>query len=526
LVVLLALPYFDHVPLYDELYSLLAARGWLATGEPVIADGAYPRAFAFTLLQAGTFSIFGESLVTARLPSLVCVALLAAALFFWVARQGGWLAAGLASVFFALTPLTITTAQFGRFYSLHALALWGGALLVYRACATTNMRDRVLSGAGAIACLLLAMHLQRTTVIALCALAVWAVAVAAANFFQSDRPPHTKRTVAVATIVAAVLAGAVVVWSGVAAELWTEFRTATFWGSVPGRAENIRFYHQAFDEDLGVLWSLFPIACVAAVASRRREMWFAASFVAITLVLHSLAAQKESRYVFYVLPFITGLLGFGLATIIRAYAEWARRALPSIAGRHASHPAVGWLTAGVVAVSVAFPLVNNPPVIDAARMLAGAPQVEAMDYADVANWQAELDVLRPLAEKPAILATSSGMHAIYYLGDFDFDLNANVVDETDTRRDFGVDERTGRQALASPESVGLLLRCYDDVVFVIDESRWSRDTAVPVATSALIEKHAVRVPTRPESALLVFRATNVVSPDAEFCKKLRPGRRS
>jgi hypothetical protein len=523
--VLLALPYLDHIPLYDELYSLLAARGWLATGAPVIADGAYPRAFAFTLLQAASFSVFGESLVAARLPSLVCVALLAAALFVWMSRHG-WLAAVLATLFFVLTPLTITTSQFGRFYSLHALVLFGCALLVYGACAASNLRDRVLLGGGAVVCLVLATHLQRTTVIAVCALAVWVVAVGAAEFLQSERPARVKRNVSIAAIAAAVVLGAAVVWSGLAAELWTEFRTATFWGSVPGRADNIRFYHQAFDEDLGILWSLFPIACVAAVASGRREMWFATTLVAITLVLHSLAAQKETRYVFYALPFIAGLLGFGLATIIEAYSKWARRALPSIAGAYASHPAVGWLAACAVAVSVAFPLVNNPPVVDAVRMLAGAQRVESIDYTDLADWQAELDVLRPLVKEPAILATSSGMHAIYFLGDFDFDLNANVVDETDTRRDFGIDERTGHQAIASPEAVALLLRCYENVVFIIDQDRWSRDTAVPVATSALIEKHAVRVPTRPESALVVFHATNVVSPDAAFCKTLRPGRRS
>ena len=97
-------------------------------------------------------------------------------------------------------------------------------------------------------------------------------------------------------------------------------------------------------------------------------------------------------------------------------------------------------------VGVPFAFANNPPFADVPRMLAGAPKVRSIDYSWIADWPAELDVLRPLAQEPAILVTSSGMKAIYYLGDYDFELNANVVDETDTRRDFGIDERTGRQA--------------------------------------------------------------------------------
>ena len=254
-------------------------------------------------------------------------------------------------------------------------------------------------------------------------------------------------------------------------------------------------------------------------------MWFAATFVAITLVLHSLAAQKDGRYVFYILPFIAALLGVGLGAILHGYSRWLRRALPGIAGSYASHRAVPFVATAVVVVTAAFPFVINPSFVDAARMLAGAREVKSIDYTWIADWPAELGVLRPLAQEPAILVTSSGMKAIYYLGDYDFELNANVVDETDTRRDFGIDERTGRQAVSTPESVELLLRCYGDIVFVIDESRWSRDTAVPIATSAWIEKHATRVPTRPESALFVFRATASAAPDA-FCKELRPGRRS
>ena len=248
--------------------------------------------------------------------------------------------------------------------------------------------------------------------------------------------------------------------------------------------------------------------------------------MATTLALHSLAAQKDERYVFYILPFIAVLLGVGLTTAITGYWNWLRRALPDLLGERASFAMIGRVATALAAAGVLFAFANNPPAADVLRMLAGAPKVERLDDSWIANWPAETAALQPIVEPPTILVTSSGMKAIYYLGDYDFELNANVADETDTGRDFGIDERTGRQALSSPASVELLMSCYSDIVFVIDESRWSRDTAVPIATSALIEMRAERLPTRPESALLAFRATNAsASPSMEMCKELRPGRR-
>ena len=521
----LMLPYLDHLADYDEFYTLLAARGWLETGAPVIADGAYTRAISFTVLQAAFFSVFGESMVVARMPSLLAVMALAAGLFIWVRHVAGAWSATLTTVIFACTPLTIQMGQFSRFYALHALTVGATALLAYYACLATGRR-RVALAAGGLVCLALSMNLQSTTVIALCAIGLWMTA-AVMNHLLVRARTWRGRALIVASLLGLIAVGAAVLsLSGIGAFLWNEFQSTTFWGAIPERAENVRYYHQTLDRELGLLWSLFPIAAVVAVVNRGRAMLFAAVFVATTLALHSLAAQKDERYVFYILPFIAVLLGVGLTTAITGYWNWLRRALPDLLGERASFAMIGRVATALAAAGVLFAFANNPPAADVLRMLAGAPKVERLDDSWIANWPAETAALQPIVEPPTILVTSSGMKAIYYLGGYDFELNANVADETDTRRDFGIDERTGRQALSSPASVELLMSCYSDIVFVIDESRWSRDTAVPIATSALIETRAERLPTRPESALLAFRATNAsASPSMEMCKELRPGRR-
>ena len=330
LCAVLALPYFDHRADYDEFYTLLAARGWLETGAPLIADGAYTRAISFTVLQAAFFSVLGESMVVARLPSLLAVMALAAGLFVWVRHVAGAWAATLTAVIFACTPLTIQMAQFSRFYALHALTAGAMTLLAYYACLATGRR-RVALAAGGLACLAWSMNLQSTTVIALCAIGLWITAAVMSHLLVRARTWRGRALITASFLGLVVVVAAAVSLSGIGAILWNEFQSTTLWNAVPERAANVRYYHQTLDQELGLLWSLFPIAAAVAVVNRGRPMLFAAVFVATTLAMHSLAAQKDERYVFYILPFISVLLGVGLTTAIIGYWNWLRRALPDVA---------------------------------------------------------------------------------------------------------------------------------------------------------------------------------------------------
>ena len=73
----------------DEFHHILAAQGLLATGEPRIAEGVYTRVYLQTWLVAKSFSLFGDSLAAARVPSLIATALLVATLFAWLRREAG-----------------------------------------------------------------------------------------------------------------------------------------------------------------------------------------------------------------------------------------------------------------------------------------------------------------------------------------------------------------------------------------------------------------------------------------------------
>src|SRR5688572_30870423 len=57
----------DHPPIYDELLHVLAARGIVETGAPLVADGRYTRALMYSQAVAWAFKIRGDDLVSARL---------------------------------------------------------------------------------------------------------------------------------------------------------------------------------------------------------------------------------------------------------------------------------------------------------------------------------------------------------------------------------------------------------------------------------------------------------------------------
>ena len=165
----------DKPPRFDELYHLLGARGYLEHGEPRIAEGVYERARYFTAAIALLFSAFGESLVVARLPAVICGSLLVSLLFVWVRSVAGQPAAWFAAIAFLISPFAAQVFQEVRFYAPFILLFWLGAMAVYAA----STAERPSSGRlvwltlAAAVCLCGAMYLQPLTLIGLVGLGLW-----------------------------------------------------------------------------------------------------------------------------------------------------------------------------------------------------------------------------------------------------------------------------------------------------------------------------------------------------------------
>ena len=301
----------DHLPQYDELYHFLAARGIRDHGMPVIADGVYDRAEGFTWLVAVAIKTFGDSLVAARVPSLLASAGLLMLMTIWVTRRVDLLAGITAAIVLCLLPATLDLAVFIRFYTLHALLVMGMSIALYEAAAPERrLEQRIGLAVVAAALLLLAMHFQVTTLIAFAAAAAgvgtvllldhWKIAVR----FVGRHPIWTT-----AGAVVAVVGGSLAL-----SELGMvdALRTAPLWASPS--ANRPQYYLQEIARDAPLLWPMFPVAVLVALFFGNRRLTV---FCVVALLLRAGGALdsrcKELRYVYYALPFLCVIWGCAMS---------------------------------------------------------------------------------------------------------------------------------------------------------------------------------------------------------------------
>lgn len=478
---LLTRPLFGHQPLYDELLHVFAARGLLATGAPVIADGNYDRAELFTLAVAWAFRHFGDTLIAARLPAWIAALALCGLVGAWVVRRAGLLPGLAAGVLFALNPWTLELSVFARFYTLHALAVTIVFIALYEAFARDRRPQiRGLFAVIAAVSAAVAWHLQITTLIAIGAAASGVLAVlvydnaAALMKFVRARPVLSAGAVAGAVVIVAYVT--------VAAGLVGRLETAPLWAA--GRATSIEYYNSVFARDLPLLWPLLPLAVLATLLVDRRLAIFCTVTVLAALAVHSIAAQKAPRYVFYLIPLLCVLWGCAFAKAMELLPAlfdrtlpWARRAAPL-------------LTLAVVTTL----LVNSTEGRRAFRLLLDRESaLEVLSYRGEADWTRAVPALKAAQAHAGTLVSSNAMKALHYLGDCDFELNASIVPETDTREEFGVDPRTGRPAISSAASLARVLDGFDRALVIVEHEKLGVSIGVPREVIALLDDRCRRM---------------------------------
>ena len=74
---------------------------------------------------------------------------------------------------------------------------------------------------------------------------------------------------------------------------------------------------------------------------------------------------------------------------------------------------------------------------------------------------------------------SAGVKGLYFLGRYDYEVNASVVQETETGQEFGRDPRTGRQAISSADSVARVVAEPGRSLVIVEEQKLGRNGGVP-----------------------------------------------
>ncbi|HEX6065660.1 MAG TPA: hypothetical protein VFZ04_15625 [Longimicrobiales bacterium] len=516
----------DRLPVTDELYTLLAAQGWLETGAPQIGEGIYERAQAYTLLLAGWLAVFGDSWVSARTLSLVFGSALVVSVFLWTSRVAGRLAAWITGLFVALEPLSVDVSQFVRFYALHALVFWLSTTGAY--ALATQWRPpgrRMLLALGTIVGFLFALHLQILTLCGLAGLGLWLVLAVGIPWLRAQ--DARRRQVALAAAGGLiVLAGAALLLSGLAEALLERYRWAPLWNRA--HRNEFWYYHLYFVERWPTLWSLTPLALLLAIVHRPRPAVLCMCVFVVSFVLLSFGGMKEPRYMFFLLPFLFVLWGIALAKAFDLLYPWLIGATDRVLRRLAPYLAGQAVRAGLIGAGIVFLVASNGGAVKALLSLGGTRLVAAegggigvSTDAGRADWAAARDALTPFLETASIVLTSRDVHFLHYLGDYDVALNSSRLTEI-RGNDFARDPRTGKAVIGTAEALGTTMECFSSGLIVTDAASWRLRAGITDEVADRIEAETAEIALPLEAGLLAFRWEHPVpDPTPAACAEIQ-----
>jgi hypothetical protein len=525
IALIVRLIHLDHAPYVDELNHALAARSLLADGSLSIHGGEpYTRAWIFTYLVAGFKAVLGQGLVVGRLPAVVAGLGLVLAVFVWVRSVAGRWAGWTAALLLGFAPVSIYLSQQVRFYTLHALLFWVGAVAVYAVMADETGDRRRLARllASAIVAFVIAYHLTPLTAVGLAAVLLWVALDRASPAVRWLRAGDRSRRLGAA---GALLAGALLVAVGasdVVASKLRLFGYADLWAA--SGADNPLFYHWHFVRQYPTLWTLFPVALIVAASRFRRQTLFLGLVFGTAFLFHSFAAWKHERYIYYAFPFFFAVWGLAAAVAL----PWLRERLEAALGDRLRLRVGNRLMYAIMAValagSVLFAAAGNTAAFYAYRMLTLSDADWRMDraYRGEADWQGVLGTLQPLADASDVVVASSMLKSIYYLGRVDLGLSAG---ELRGAEDFAVARKEAVPVVSRPGSLRLVHSCFQTGLVIADARSYRRPWGVTDEAADYLEANMEAVPFSAGARLVVFRWSSPATDLEADCSLVRPGSR-
>jgi len=488
----------------DELHHVLAARGLLETGEPRIADGIYWRGYLFTRLVAMSFSLFGESIEAARIPSILSIASTAALLFVWLARQTeistAWLAAGL----YATSPFAVDIAQFSRFYAPQVLLVLAATICWYHAMTRAQHIGRrvlfLLIGGGAFA---IAFELAETTALAFVAAVVWIAIIVGVRVAKGAYTRGMPYFIALMLTTFIICVGILIfMWySGVIYKFWEKYRYVQEFNLA---AKNkFWIYHFWYSLLYPSLWPMTTVFALIAIM-RFRELGMCLTIIFFSgFVLASFAGAKALRYIAFLHPFVFALWGIGLSSVFRKIYKWRAVIVSRLEEAYAAVNVPRTFARLSIFGAAAFVVLANPFWVRTAALLA---DIQIPPEKPSVYWNRAVEALKPWLARVDVVVTSEELGTLYYLGRYDVAFNLSKRNELprDQRVDFGIDPRTGRPVIGSVAALEKLWRCKRSGLFISPERRWGRRTSVFPKAAAFIEARMRRIELPAESRVRAY----------------------
>ena len=483
----------DHPPEYDELLHVLSAKSLQETGEPLIADGAYPRAILYTKIVALVQQSGANELVLARLPALVAGAILIAFTAAWVALRAGLIAGLITAVILAIMPDTVHLSVLVRFYTLHALFMVIMLILVYESLRpdVSIARSAGLL-AGAAVFFWLGMQLQILTQVT--ALACVTAAFTLLVFDWRKPVTHWVKTHLLITLIGLVALLAAGLYMAMMLDVIGKLRGVTPAWSV-AKANDPFFYIKSFTPRLPMLWPLFPAIVLMAFSTHRRLTLYFLVVVLVSLFVSSMASQKATRYIYHMIPAICILYGLGIHSIVASMSRYAAQR---------DNDRIGKSRIPVIALLLTCALVSTEVQRAAKLVLARGTMDVVIPVNEEPDWFLSRNALADDLANAQTVIVSSGVKGLYAYGRYDFELSRTVIDDTDTKEEFGFDPRTGRYVISTPASVETVLSRPGSELFILENRMMNQTYSAPAETVAVLEEKCQRIQIPVESQLTAW----------------------
>ncbi|MFD2740137.1 ArnT family glycosyltransferase [Sulfitobacter aestuarii] len=452
--VALRLTQLDGAIYYDEYYHLLAATSRSQDGSLDIYQGAYTRAPLYTIFTSWVFDLTGgPDVAMARLPNVLFGALLAVGVSIWTRCIAGPLAGWIVALCVIFWPNGIYLSQLVRFYALHGLIFFVGAIAAYdlfRPDATTARRLLMLLLSGTM--MFLALQFQDSTLVGAMAIALWAaLTVLLPLLLRQSRG-------LIFGVLAALLVLAVAGFAtGMVQDSWAAYRSSP-WDRDPTG------YHRALRDLYPVLWPLTPVIAVFAIHDRLRPAGFCAFIAAFGLLAHSFAGVQNIRHIYYLSPFLFALWAMGLQAVLPPILRRIRNAIAGIVGNGRARALTGFVLIGVLL----FAMFAQSAVMQTFKDVIGG----ALHREPQAQFDEVFAVLDDYDGEDRVIVVTNDMETIYHRGRFDLTYSRNWLPEMG-EVEFATDPRNGRPLISTEESLGMVVQAYPSGLFLAPRSWWS-----------------------------------------------------
>jgi hypothetical protein len=457
----------------DSYFHIMGAASLLHDGTLLIGgDVPYDRAYLFTYLVAGFQSLFGGTTWVAGLPAILAGVATVAVVFLWVRSVAGRTAAWIAGLLFCFDMGSLVLAHMVRFYTLHTLLFFLGAIgLYYLVVRRPSWGSAALISVIVIASLSLAYHLQITTVIGGIALVSWLLIEAFPRVVC--RLQNNSRSTAIAVAFGAAIlilaAAAVAVQYDLASRYWRLLHGAPMWAQ--WKSDTLTYYYAHLGRSYGALWVLFPVAAVFAIAKHGRPAVFAVVMFTVPFILHSVAAFKAERFLSYAMPFFFVTWGIAIAAALPGIKGVVRDAVINIIGFRPADRVLAVSVWGLlIAMIIVLGLMNRPIWWKAYTFVVGT---ERPEFIDPPRWDKAARVLNAVIDSVEVVVVSTG-EGYYYLDHVHVIAHAGHVAGG---VEFEPGHHLGVPGISERTSLETLFRCYNSGLVAIDGVRWGKNWA-------------------------------------------------